>query len=134
MFKLFDFTLRFNGYPLKDARDEYRKIQELSEVDFNNYNIEKRKEIVDYHLRYTTSYKVLVGNKNTKIWEELPIMTKKDFQKPLAERLSKNFTTKNVYVNKTSGSSGDPFIFAIGLDGTQEILTLPYKLAFTEFR
>ena len=39
-------------------------------------------------------------------------MTKKDFQKTLSERLSKGFTLKNVYVNKTSGSSGDPFIFA----------------------
>jgi phenylacetate-CoA ligase len=39
-------------------------------------------------------------------------MTKKEFQKPLSERLSKDFTLKNVYVNKTSGSSGDPFIFA----------------------
>ena len=45
-------------------------------------------------------------------WEELPIMTKKNFQKPLSERLSEGFTLKNVYVNKTSGSSGDPFIFA----------------------
>ena len=39
-------------------------------------------------------------------------MTKKDFQQPLNQRLSKGFTTKNVYVNKTSGSSGDPFVFA----------------------
>ena len=39
-------------------------------------------------------------------------MTKKDFQKPLQERLSDGFNLNNVYVNKTSGSSGDPFIFA----------------------
>jgi phenylacetate-CoA ligase len=39
-------------------------------------------------------------------------MTKRDFQKPLAERLSKGYNLKNVYVNKTSGSSGDPFVFA----------------------
>ena len=39
-------------------------------------------------------------------------MTKRDFQKPLSERLSEGFTAKNIYVNKTSGSSGDPFIFA----------------------
>ncbi len=39
-------------------------------------------------------------------------MTKRDLQQPLNNRLSDGFTTKNVYINKTSGSSGDPFIFA----------------------
>ena len=39
-------------------------------------------------------------------------MTKKEFQKPLQERLSKGFNLTNVYISKTSGSSGDPFIFA----------------------
>jgi len=39
-------------------------------------------------------------------------MTKKDFQKPLSERLSKGYTLKNTYINKTSGSSGNPFVFA----------------------
>ncbi|MGK0175432.1 MAG: phenylacetate-CoA ligase, partial [Ulvibacter sp.] len=43
---------------------------------------------------------------------EVPIMQKKDLQKPLAQRLSYGFTPKNSYVNKTSGSSGHPFIFA----------------------
>src|SRR5690606_1309856 len=30
----------------------------------------------------------------------------------LEERLSKSFNSKNIYINRTSGSSGDPFIFA----------------------
>jgi phenylacetate-CoA ligase len=54
----------------------------------------------------------LVGETRSLNWNDLPVMTKKDFQKPLIERLSKGFSLKNVYVNKTSGSSGDPFIFA----------------------
>jgi phenylacetate-CoA ligase len=112
MFKLFDFTLRLSGYPLKDAQVEYSKIRGLSDIDFNNHIVQKRAEIVDFHLQNNPSYKNLVGHVDAVRWEDLPIMTKKDFQKPLAERLSKNFTTKNVYVNKTSGSSGDPFIFA----------------------
>lgn len=112
MFKLFDFTLRLSGYPLKDAQVEYNKIKALSDIDFNNHIVKKRQNIVDFHLQNNASYKNLVGNADSVYWENLPIMTKKDFQKPLAERLSKNFTPKNVYVNKTSGSSGDPFIFA----------------------
>ena len=39
-------------------------------------------------------------------------MLKSDLQKPLQERLSSGFKKKNSYVNKTSGSSGHPFIFA----------------------
>jgi phenylacetate-CoA ligase len=39
-------------------------------------------------------------------------MQKKDLQRPLEERFSQNFNSKNVYIGKTSGSSGHPFIFA----------------------
>ena len=51
-------------------------------------------------------------NINPDVWDSVPIMTKHDLQQPLTARLSEGFTTSNVYVNKTSGSSGDPFIFA----------------------
>jgi len=72
----------------------------------------KKKEIVAYHLQNNASYRALVGKSSFDSWNELPVMTKKDFQRPLAERLSEGYTPKNVYVNKTSGSSGDPFVFA----------------------
>ena len=39
-------------------------------------------------------------------------MQKSDLQKPLLDRLSKGFSQKNCYINKTSGSSGHPFVFA----------------------
>ena len=63
-------------------------------------------------MKNNKSYQNLVGKVRVENWNELPVMTKKDFQKPLQERLSAGFTLKNVYVNKTSGSSGDPFVFA----------------------
>lgn len=101
---------------MKEATTEFEKIQAVSDADYENYIHLKRKEIVDYHLKNNKSYQEFVGKSNSNPessgWNELPIMTKKDFQKPLSERLSNGFTIKNVYVNKTSGSSGDPFIFA----------------------
>ncbi|MFN3967381.1 phenylacetate--CoA ligase family protein [Flavobacterium sp.] len=112
MFPLFHFSLWLKGFPLKKAQYAFEKIQAISEDDYQNYIETKRKEIVAFHFQHNASYKALVGNKNPNNWEELPIMTKKDFQKPLAERLSEGYAPKNVYVNKTSGSSGDPFIFA----------------------
>jgi len=97
---------------MKEAQTAFEKIQAVSESNYENYIHLKRKEIVDFHLKNNKSYQEFVGNSEFENWNELPIMTKKDFQKPLSERLSNGFTIKNVYVNKTSGSSGDPFIFA----------------------
>lgn len=112
MFPLFHFTLWLKGFPMKKAQVAFDQIQSIAEEEYPQYIAQKRNEIVAFHLKHNASYKTFVGNANPEAWESLPVMTKKDFQKPLQERLSTGFTTKTVYVNKTSGSSGDPFIFA----------------------
>jgi len=94
------------------AKAELQKIQSIPEQEFEAFIENKKQEIVDYHLKNNSSYQNLVGKTTFNNWNDLPIMTKKNFQKPLIERLSNGFNLKNVYVNKTSGSSGDPFIFA----------------------
>lgn len=112
MFNLFNLSLQLNGFPIKEAATELEKTLSFSETDFEKYAVEKRNAIVAYHLKKNKSYQEFVGKKSFENWNQLPVMTKKQFQKPLAERLSEGFTSKTVYVNKTSGSSGDPFIFA----------------------
>lgn len=97
---------------MKEAAAELNSILSLSDTEFEKNVNQKKKEIVEYHLKFNKSYQEFVEENHFQNWNELPVMTKKEFQKPLAERLSKGFTPKNVYVNKTSGSSGDPFIFA----------------------
>lgn len=97
---------------MKEAKAELRKIQAIPEQEFEAFIEKKKLEIVDYHLKNNSSYQKLVGKTICHNWKDLPIMTKKDFQKPLIERLSNGFSSTTVYVNKTSGSSGDPFIFA----------------------
>ena len=101
-----------NGFPIKEAAVELEKILAVSDTDYTSYINQKKKEIVDYHLKNNKAYKEFVGKTSFDNWDEIPVMTKKEFQKPLAERLSEGFTPSTVYVNKTSGSSGDPFIFA----------------------
>jgi phenylacetate-CoA ligase len=96
---------------MKEAQLEFEKNLKISESDYQKHIEEKRKEIVQFHFNNNTFYKNLVGNTDTSNWNNLPILTKKNLQVPLAERLSKGFE-KNIYINKTSGSSGDPFIFA----------------------
>ena len=112
MFKIFNLSLKLNGFPMMEAKAEFEKTQAISNADYEEFIHLKQKEIVDYHLQFNKSYLDFVGKPDFKNWNELPVMTKKDFQKPLPERLSEGFTAKNVYVNKTSGSSGNPFIFA----------------------
>ncbi|MFC4738437.1 phenylacetate--CoA ligase family protein [Flavobacterium ponti] len=112
MFKLFDFSLRINGFPIKKAQAEFEKIIAISDDKFENYVMEKRNEIVNFHLQHNLFYKNLVGKSEIEIWNDLPVLTKKDLQQPLEDRLSNGYSTKTVFVNKTSGSSGDPFIFA----------------------
>jgi len=112
MFNFFHLSLQLNGFPIKEASTELEKIISLPEADYSNYINQKKKEIVEYHLKNNLYYRNFVRETFFENWNELPVMTKKDFQKPLIERLSKGFTLSTIYLNKTSGSSGDPFIFA----------------------
>ena len=112
MISLFDITLRLNGFPIKEAKAELQKIVNLSEQEYVLFLEKKKKEIVSFHLENNPFYSQLAGNSTAKSWEELPILNKQNLQKPLEERLSKGYSKKTVYLNKTSGSSGTPFVFA----------------------
>ena len=109
--KLFDLSLKLNGYSVSKARAFLKDIQSITEADYEAYVKSKREEIYHYHLENTPFYKDL-NNTQSGSWNQIPILTKRDLQKPLQSRLSKDFTEGSVYVNKTSGSSGDPFVFA----------------------
>jgi|SRR5690606_9898852 len=112
MIKLFDLSLKLNGYPIEEAKREYQRILDIPEADYAVYVDKKKKEIVQYHYNNNSFYRSLVGDKLPDKWEDLPILTKRDLQRPLKERLSKGFSERKVFINRTSGSSGDPFVFA----------------------
>lgn len=112
MLRLFDLTLKLKGFPIAEAQRQLEEISQVQESDFVAFVALRQREIADYHLQNNPYYRQFAGTDAFQNWDNLPVMHKKDFQKPLAERLSRGFTTNSVYVNKTSGSSGDPFIFA----------------------
>lgn len=112
MIKLFDLSLKLSGFPISEAKNRLKEIQQIKEQDFEVYVTSLKSNIVNYHLRENDYYKKLAGNSSFSNWEDIPVMRKSDLQTPLANRLSNGFTEKNCYVNKTSGSSGHPFIFA----------------------
>ncbi|MAN58478.1 MAG: AMP-binding protein [Flavobacteriaceae bacterium] len=109
---LFERTLQFAGFPIQRAKQRLREIQAIAPADYEAYVENLRKNIVDYHLRENTYYQHLVGDTPFTSWKDVPVLTKGDLQRPLGERLSHGYTKKNCYINKTSGSSGHPFIFA----------------------
>ena len=110
--KIFDLSLKLNGYPIDAARQRLNEIIDVPENEYAAFIEDRKRDIVAYHLANNPFYRALHFTDQFDSWEAVPVMQKADFQKPLAERLSKGFTTGNVYVNKTSGSSGNPFIFA----------------------
>jgi len=112
MLKIFDFSLKLNGFPIEKAKNEFKQILQIPEADYEKYIFGKRKEIVDFHLKNNSFYQELTSEIDTSNWNNLPVLTKKNLQKPLTERISEGFDPKKIFINKTSGSSGDPFIFA----------------------
>lgn len=109
---LFELTLRFNGFRIAEAKKRLLEIQNIPEDAYQKYVFEARQKIVDFHLKENPFYKSFAGEQKILKWEDIPTMQKKDLQRPLAQRLSYGFTPKNIYLNKTSGSSGHPFVFA----------------------
>lgn len=109
---LFDLSLKLNRFPIKKASCVLQKIQAKKEAEFKAYVLQKKEAIFNYHLQNNSFYKSVAKNADVLDWKTIPIMTKRDLQCDLSDRLSEGFNEKNVYINKTSGSSGHPFVFA----------------------
>lgn len=108
----FSLSLQLNRFPIKKAKNALEEIKNIPEEEYAGYIDKKKGEIVNYHLQNNSLYREFFGREKYSNWEEVPVMKKSDLQRPLEERFSKNFSSKNSYVGKTSGSSGHPFIFA----------------------
>tara|TARA_R110000787_G_scaffold109035_2_gene217513 strand:- start:118 stop:1425 length:1308 start_codon:yes stop_codon:yes gene_type:complete len=109
---LFELTLKLTGFPIKEAKEHLQKIQDIPEDKYEVYIKEQRASIVSFHLENNPFYKSFIGEKSVVKWEDIPVMQKKDLQVPLKLRFSKGYSIKDSYINKTSGSSGHPLIFA----------------------
>jgi phenylacetate-CoA ligase len=108
----FNLSLKLNGFPIDKAIQHLSKIQLKNDIEFESYIESKKQDIVRHHLNSNPFYKAFAKNTDASDWNRIPVMTKRHLQQPLHHRLSEGFNKKTVYINKTSGSSGDPFIFA----------------------
>ena len=112
MLNLFTLSLKISGYPIEKAKQQLSEILTVPDNDYSLFIENKKREIVDFHIENNPFYKNFIGDSDVTKWENIPTMKKIDFQIPLKERLSKGFSKRNVYINSTSGSSGDPMVFA----------------------
>lgn len=110
--KLFELSLKLKGFPIKEAKAKLTNINKLTPVELEAYILKQREAIVNYHLENNTFYNSFATNVNSKKWDSLPVLSKRDLQQSLNNRLSHGFTEKNCQINNTSGSSGYPLSFA----------------------
>ena len=112
MLNLFELSLIYNGFPIREAKRLLKEIQSIPEEEYSGHVHARLKYILTHHKTENSFYNSFAKDASIHQWNEVPIMQKSDLQIPLAKRLSNGYTKNNVYVNKTSGSSGHPFIFA----------------------
>jgi len=105
-------SLKFQGFPIRRAEKEFQKIQSLDKNEFDAWQEYKRWDIVKHHLANNFIFAARCENQLPKRWEDIPVLTKKDFQQPLELLISNPFKRKEIYIGNTSGSSGHPFFFA----------------------
>ena len=108
----FNKTLELSGYPLKKAQAYLEKIDVLVEENIEAYTTQHKQNIFQHHIKNTPFYKEFCSDKTITDWQDIPVLEKKDFQKALAERLSKGYSPNKTFHNSTSGSSGHPLRFA----------------------
>lgn len=107
-----EISLKLKGFPVKNAAEEILRIQSFTKEEFIQWQENKKREIVDYHFKNNEFYKSKIGNSVPEKWEDLPILTKSDYQHSEKKLISKTIVKNDLYTGYTSGSSGHPFHYA----------------------
>lgn len=96
-------------------REALEKMESLSSLDGRelvNYQEQRLWEIFEYHKRNNDWYRSFLADKKISDWHDIPILEKRDIQRPLVEIVTAEYLKQPVYKNNTSGSTGIPFHFA----------------------
>lgn len=96
---------------MKAAFQQLLIFEKLSFEERNHWIDHQRQSIAKYHINNNPLYKELTAG-NYVSWEHLPVLQKRNFQRPVKEMISMPLSEKDVYIANTSGSSGHPFFFA----------------------
>lgn len=108
----FEAILKINGFPIGKAQEKLLTLHDKSFASLLKYQKEQKWKILEDHYFYNPFYKGICNNKFPKSWSEVPIISKKDFRKPLHQMISPKIKKKDLFISKTSGSTGMPMHFA----------------------
>jgi phenylacetate-CoA ligase len=106
---LFKTILKLNGFPIGLAL-----VEDKNSINEAKIQAQKRMDIFEFHYKHNSFYKKFLNQNNFAFtdWNCIPILNKKDIQKPLNEILNLTDKISDLHVHNTSGSSGTPFVFA----------------------
>jgi len=108
---LFKNVLQLLGYDIYKAINNLSIIKSYDKDQFRNWQNKQKWDIAKFHYKNNPSYKKLVGNYFPNNWEDLPIIKKSHFVDKKFNFIPKMYNAKNLYVAKTSGSSGHALTF-----------------------
>jgi len=105
-----------NGFPIREGQEFILSIEGVALQERELLTQERAFSNFNYHYKNNKYYRSLCESRGIVLkdgfnWNEIPILTKKDIQRPFEEILSVN-SSKGLYYHNTSGSSGTPFVFA----------------------
>ncbi|HMS64793.1 MAG TPA: phenylacetate--CoA ligase family protein [Ignavibacteria bacterium] len=107
-----ELSLKLKGFPIGEAETELKRVQSLSETEFEDWHNKKKWDIVKYHFDNNEFYKKKLGKNIPENWNELPVLSKGDYQYTEERTISDTIKKNDLYSGYTSGSSGHPFKFA----------------------
>ena len=108
---IFRTILRLNGFPINLVGEN---IDKLGPKDILEIRDKRAQEIFQFHYDNTIFYRTFLKSKNFKFtdWKSIPIIQKRDIQRPLEEIIGNLENKSKLHIHNTSGSSGTPFVFA----------------------
>ena len=106
-----EIILKLSGYNITRAEEVLRSIQSRPEGILQQQKFRKW-EIFHHHIERNDFYRSFVGVRDGTNWEDIPVITKFAYQQPIANMITSGFKTGQLYIGNTSGSSGQPFVFA----------------------
>lgn len=109
---LFEQYMRARGFNLPLAAAALSRERWRSPVELEAWRSQARWKIARFHEARNGFYRKKIGGSLPGRWEDLPVMTKADYQAPLPSMITDGYAAEGLYVANTSGSSGHPFSFA----------------------
>lgn len=107
---IFEIIYNIKHYSINDSLKDIQKIKDLSDEEFKNWQYKTKNNILKYHFENNNLYKRYIGNLS-KDWDYIKVVEKELLQYDIHKLISKPYNVEKLYKNKTSGSSGKPFVF-----------------------